>query len=138
MDNPIASEKVKHVVANMVLPMCGFIQEKHQIQKDIEGLESQLKKKRTILTEAEKKESDNFNAFMELLELTSFHSELARTPPTTMNRFAFMMGCSRETTQLSEFYTLFRMINDRLHPKDQMEAEDGGVVASSEGSTEPT
>lgn len=138
MDNPIASEKVKHVVANMVLPMCGFIQEKHQIQKDIEDLEAQLKKKHTMLVEAEKRESDNFNAFMELLELTSFHTELARTPSMATNRFVFMMGCSRETTQLSEFYTLFRMINDRLHPKDQTEAEDGRTNASSEGSTEPT
>ena len=138
MDSPIAAGKVKDIVIHTVLPMCVLIGNKNQIEKDIESLEHELEKKRKKLQVATKEEDDNFEAFMELLELSPLYPELSTGNPTTIQRFAYIVNSSRETVNTREFHTLFRMINDRLHPKNTPEVIDDRTDASSEGSTEST
>ena len=121
MDNPIAAKQIETVVFNAVVPMCRYICEETKLDQEVSSLTSELERKKKERQAAIHETVENFDAFMELLELSPLYARLkehTKYQRLSIQSFSSILNVSRDVTKTVEFQKRFRMVGDRVNPSN--------------------
>ncbi len=138
MDSPIADKQMRGLVFEMVPTMLWHTQGVIESEDRIKQLRDELQREQELLDTKTENMVRYFDAFIEITEYSPLLDSKDGFNDLSYQRFVQKFCVSVDKANRRSVQMLYRAVNKQLFGEESKEAEDGRVVASSEGSTEPT